>query len=131
MYKKYLGTFELCKYQTSENIRQAFIVVFHESTIIADAIFLKKKIISLKSNILGEFITDRIDFFQKEYGLFSYSLDEKKELNKDLLQAQLEKITKNYDHYVKKEMMAEDSILGEDKIINTVRKEYFENNTYF
>ena len=64
-YKKYLGTFEICKFETSENIRQAFIVVFHQSTIIADAIFLKKKIISLKSNTLGEYNTDRIDFFQK------------------------------------------------------------------
>ena len=98
---------------------------------INDAIFLKKKIISLKSNTLGEYNKDRIDFFQKKYGLFSYSLDEKKELNKNLLQAILEKITKNYDHYIKKEIMADESTLGEDKIINTVRKEYFVNNTYF
>ena len=129
-YKKYLGIFEICKFQTSENIRQAFIVVFHQSTIITDAIFLKKKIISLKSNTLGEYNTDRIDFFQKKYGLFSYSLDEKKELNKDLLEAQLEKITRSYDRYIiKEELITDDSIPGEDKIINTVKKEYFVNNT--
>jgi len=130
-YKKYLGIFEICKFQTSENIRQAFIVVFHQSTIIADAIFLKKKIISLKSNKLGEYNADRIDFFQKKYGLFSYSLDEKKELNKNLLEVQLKKITRSYDRYIKEELMADDPISGEDKIINTVKKEYFENNTYF
>ena len=124
-YKKYLGIFEICKFQTSENIRQAFIVVFHQSTIIGDAIFLKKKIISLKSNTLGEYNADRIDFFQKKYGLFSYSLDEKKELNKDLLEAQLEKITRSYDRYIKEDLMSSDSIPGEDKIINTVKKEYF------
>ena len=127
-YKKYLGIFEICKYQTEENIKQAFIVVFHQSTIIADAIFLKKKIISLKSNTLGEHNADRIDFFQKKYGLFSYSLDEKKELNKDLLEAQLEKITRSYDRYIKEDLMSSDSIPGEDKIINTVKKEYFVNN---
>jgi hypothetical protein len=124
-YKKYLGTFELCQYQTSENIRQAFIVVFHESTIIADAIFLKKKIISLKSNTLGEYMLDRINYYQKLLGFFSYSLDEKKELNNNLLQTTLEKITNNYDGYIKKVIMADGSTLGEDKIINTVRKEYF------
>ena len=128
-YKKYLGIFEICKFQTSENIRQAFIVVFHQSTIITDAIFLKKKIISLKSNTLGEYNADRIDFFQKKYGLFSYSLDEKKELNKDLLEVQLEKITRSYDRYIKEDLMSSDSIPGEDKIINTVKKEYFVNNT--
>ena len=128
-YKKYLGEFELCKFKTTENIKQAFIVVFHTSTVIYEAIFLKKKIISLKSNTLGEFLTNLINYQQKLLGLFSYSLDEKKELNKDLLLAQLEKITRNYDNYIKKEMMADDSIPGEDKIINTVKKEYFVNNT--
>ena len=34
-------------------------------------------------------------------------------------------------YYIKKEMMSDDPTLGEDKIINTVRKEYFVNNTYF
>jgi hypothetical protein len=124
-YKKYLGTFEICKYQSSENIRQAFIVVFHESSIISDAIILKKKIISLKSKMLGKYYMDKIDAYQKRLGLFSYSLDEKKKLNKNLLQVTLEEITKNYDHYIKNELMADDSTLGEDKIINTVRKEYF------
>ena len=128
IYKKYLKKFEICKFQTSENIGQAFIVVFHQSTIISDAIFLKKKIISLKSNMFGEYNADRIDFFQKKYGLFSYSLDEKKELNKELLEAQLEKITRSYDRYIKEELMADDSIPGVDKIINTVKKEYFVNN---
>ena len=126
-YKKYLGIFEICKYQTEENIKQAFIVVFHQSTIIADAIFLKKKIISLKSNTLGEYLTSIINYQQKLLGLFSYSLDEKKKLNKNLLQAELEKTTENYDHYVKGEMMNENSILGEDKVIDTIKKEYFTN----
>ena len=126
-YKKYLGEFELCKFKTTENIRQAFIVVFHSSTAIYEAIFLKKKIISLKSNTLGEYMANITNYQQKLLGLFSYSLEEKKELNKNLLQATLEKITKNYDHYIKGEMMNENSILGEDKVIDTVKKEYFTN----
>ena len=130
-YKKYLGTFELCKFQTTENIGQAFIVVFHASTVIYEAIFLKKKIISLKSNTLGEYLTNTINYQQKLFGLFSYSLDEKKELNKNLLQAELEKITRNYDHHVKEEMMNENFTLGEDKIINTVKQDYFINNARF
>ena len=124
-YKKYLGTFEICKYQSSKNIRQAFIVVFHESSIISDAIILKKKIISLKSKTLGKYYMGKIDAYQKRLGLFSYSLDEKKKLNKNLLQTRLEEIAGNYDHYIKNVLVADDSTLGEDKIINTVRKEYF------
>ena len=69
----------------------------------------------------------KIDAYQKRLGFFSYSLDENNELNKNLLQTTLEKITKNYDHYIKGEMMNENSILGEDKVIDTVKKEYFTN----
>ena len=43
---------------------------------------------------------DKINYYEKRLGLFSYSLEEKKKLNKDLLQDQLEKITKNYDRYI-------------------------------
>ena len=129
-YKKYLGEFELCKFKTTENIKQAFIVVFHTSTVIHEAIFLKKKIISLKSNTLGEHMANMINYHQKLYGLFSYSLDEKKELNKNLLQAELEKITENYNHYIKG-MMNENSTLGEDKVIDTIKKEYIINNVRF
>ena len=68
---------------------------------------------------------DKIDAYQKRLGLFSYSLDEKKKLNKNLLQTRLEEIAGNYDHYIKNVLVADDSTLGEDKIINTVRKEYF------
>ena len=55
----------------------------------------------------------------------------KKKLNKNLLQVTLEEITKNYDHYIKNELMADGSTLGEDMIIDIVRKEYFVNNTIF
>ena len=48
---------------------------------------------------------------------------------KILLQTTLEKITENYDNYIKTELMTDVFTSGEDKIINTVREEYFINNT--
>ena len=87
-----------------------------------------KKIISLKTDAFDICENFRIEQYQRKLGLFSYSLEEKKELNKTLLQTELEKITKNYDGYIKKEIMGDGSTFGEDKIINTVKKKYFENN---
>jgi len=130
-YSKYLGEFEICRYQTNENIIKAFIIIFHESTIINDAIFLKKKIISLKSSTLGEYIMNRISHYQKLLGLYSYTLEDEKELNKDLLLNELIEISNSYEDYIKKEMMTDDSIPGENKIINTVKQEYFVNNKNF
>jgi hypothetical protein len=130
-YKKYLGKFEMIKHQTSKNIMKAFIVVFHESSCIYDALLLKKKIISLKSDVLGPSDKVRIEKYQKRLGLFSCSLDEKKELNKNSLQTTLEKITENYDHYIKTELIADSFTPGEEMLIDTVRKEYFMTNEHF
>ena len=77
--------------------------------------------------MIGEYMMDKINYYEKRLELFSYSLDEKKELNKNLLQDELEKLTENYDHYIKGVMMNENSTLGEDKVIDTVQKEYFTN----
>ena len=74
---------------------------------------------------------DRINFWEKKLGLYCYSLDKKKEIDSNKLLSTLEEITKNYDHYVKNELMADGSTLGEDKIISIIRKEYFENNAIF
>ena len=74
---------------------------------------------------------DKINFWEKRLGVFSYSLDEKKEIDNNLLLATLENKTKNYDNYINTVLKADDSILGEDKIIDIVRKEYFLNNTIF
>jgi hypothetical protein len=131
IYKKYFGKLEIHRNQLSHDISQAFIVIFHLSTSISDAILLKKKIICLKSNILGEYYMDKINFWEKRLGVFSYSLDEKKEIDNNLLLATLENKIKNYDNYINTVLKADDSILGEDMIIDIVRKEYFVNNTIF
>ena len=74
---------------------------------------------------------DKINFWEKRLGVFSYSLDEKKEIDNNLLLATLENKIKNYDNYINTVLKADDSILGEDMIIDIVRKEYFVNNTIF
>jgi hypothetical protein len=74
---------------------------------------------------------NRISYYQKLLGLYSYTLEDEKELSKDLLLDELTKISNNYEDYIKKEMMTDDSIPGEDKIINTVKKEYFISDKIF
>ena len=45
--KKYISDFEVVQYKTRENIFKAFMVLFHGSSAIIDAVLLKKRIIAL------------------------------------------------------------------------------------
>ena len=54
--QNYFKNFKVLKYRTKEFIYKSFLVVFYESTAIADAFLLKKNIISLKPDF--EWITD-------------------------------------------------------------------------
>ena len=49
LYKKYFNDFEIVQFKTTEKIKSAYIVIFHESTAINDALTLKKRIIRLNT----------------------------------------------------------------------------------
>ena len=53
-HKKYLNNFEVLKFVTREYIYKSFIVTCFDSSIITDAILLKKRIIGLESNFVDQ-----------------------------------------------------------------------------
>jgi hypothetical protein len=105
---------------TNENIIKSFIVIFHESSAILDAIMYKKKIISLNTNLFGKYISDRIFYYKKELDLFSIELDNYENFKnyqlKDVLGG-LRYPIKNYDTFINRYMKCDDDELGTDKII--------------
>ena len=71
-YKRVFDEFELSQFETEKNIYKSFIVIFHESSSIDTAIFLKKKIISLETNLFGKYFTNRIRKYQKSLDLMPF-----------------------------------------------------------
>ena len=109
---------------TNENIIKSFIVIFHESSAILDAIMLKKKIICLNTNLFGNYISNRTSYYKKELNLFSIELDNfenfKNYQMKDVLSS-LECSIKNYDTFISSYMKSDDEELGTDKIIRILK----------
>ena len=91
-YKRVFDEFELSQFETEKNIYKSFIVIFHESSSIDTAIFLKKKIISLETSLFGKYFINRIRKYQKSLDLMSLSLNDKIQLEKDEL---IEKLKEN------------------------------------
>ena len=125
LYKKHLNKFELIKFQTSKLIRKAFIVIFHESSSIFDALILKKKIMCLNSKSLGTYMSYRINYYLRTLNLVEFSLDKENEFKDNELLKLLESQKKNYDKYIKDFLICDGEILGEDKVTKIIIEENF------
>ena len=82
IYRNNLKKFKVIKYRTQEYIKNSFIVIFHESSSVANAIFLKKRIICASSKTLGSYNNSRINRFVKNLKFLKYNLDTRIPLNK-------------------------------------------------
>lgn len=112
------------KFETEKYINKAFLVLFHESSSIIQAIMLKKKIISLQGKILGDYISQRCLLYSKPLGLKKITLDNIDDLKyKNISIKKLNKIAKNnYNKYINENLVQDYSKTGIDQVVNYLRK---------
>ena len=67
--KKYLKNILIVKYKTRFFLKRSKTVLFHESSSVLDAIYLKKNIISLDSDYLGRYFKYRNKLYSKSFNL--------------------------------------------------------------
>jgi len=120
----YFKQFIIKKYQTSKIITKSSIVLFHDSSSITDAILQKKKIISLNSELLGNYLNNSTKLYSKILGLHSIELDKNYELNKIELIKKLNVTKKKINFYAKNNLKSDGNRLGKDKILDIIKKEF-------
>ncbi len=124
LYKKYLKDFTLEKHNTNENIKKSLIVVFHDSTAISDAVILKKKIICLKSNALGEYTNIRIDRYLQEFNFLKISLEEISEIKLNTLIQNLDAKIITYDDYINRNLVCDKFEKSDDKVFRILKENF-------
>ena len=110
------------KYQTQKYIFKAFIVVFYDSTAITDAIFLKKKIISLENHYMGQIRVKDVQQYPKKVGIRKFVLDKDKISNKKEFLEDLNNRVRFYDKYIRDNLSTRDNTTGMDKVISIIKK---------
>ena len=105
--------------KTYESIIKASVVIFHESSIILDAIFYNKKIISLHTDLFGKYMSSRIDYYKNKFNLVSINLDKFEEYNMKNIIKDLEKRIKSRKDITLK---LEDEERGSDKVTQVLTK---------
>jgi hypothetical protein len=109
------------KFQTEKYMSQAFIIFFHEGSSIIQGIVQKKKIINLHGKILGNYANKRCDIYPNLLKLYRIDLNNivfKKRAN--LLKI-LEMAKKNYNSYIKKNIVKEPNKSSIIQIINYLK----------
>ncbi len=121
--KNYLKNFQIIKFKTQELITQSDLILFFDTSAIVDAIFLKKKIICLRSKIFyGKRYNS--DLYKDILKLKSINIDDN--LEKNIIQIKKNKLKKvNYNKYLKTYGGSHLIRSGEKEIIKYIKKNYF------
>ena len=117
--------FKILKYRTSEIIKDSYIILFHDSSAVLDAILMKKKIICIKSNILGNFWGQRIDWYTDILSLPSIELNKRYSINKSKLLKKFTLSRIKQKKYILKNLQIDKNKTGSRKIIDVINKIYF------
>ena len=95
--KKMFKNFRCEVYNTKDLIKNADILLFHESSSIIDGIIMNKKIISIKIKCMGKYYSFRNSLYDQELKCKNVNLDRKININK-LFNS---KIKKNFNNFKK------------------------------
>ena len=121
LFLTYLKDFSIKKYKTQEMVKKSFIALFHESSSILDAVILKKKIIILKSNLLGDYFSNRIKQYERLLNLQPVDIGDYHSLKKNKLNLILNS-SKQSNYYIKNHLNADGLIPGYKKVIKLLKK---------
>ena len=118
-------SFKISKIPTNETIFKSEIVIFSVSSAILYGVILKKKIININSEYLGEYLQNMGKQYVRSLGLISFNIDREIVLNKEILEMNLCKSIKNYSEYINKKLMLDGDIEPVKKITETIYKKFF------
>tara|TARA_Y100000590_G_C15740575_1_gene1020135 strand:- start:965 stop:2173 length:1209 start_codon:yes stop_codon:yes gene_type:complete len=122
---KYLSNFVISKKRTIDLIPNCEIAVFTHSSLISNAAMFKKKILSIKSKYLGNYLSNLTSKYQKSLGLYCLDVDKELILNKNNCLKKMNRSIKNYNKYIKTKLKVDGDNLPYKKITNTIKKEFF------
>jgi len=124
----FYNSFEISNKSTDEEIIDSDIIVYTLSSAILNAVILKKKIINIQSKLLGDYLENISRQYVESLGLVSFNIDEKYDLNKSELDAQLNKSITNYNNYINFKLMADGNKLSCEKISEVILAKFFQEN---
>jgi len=101
IYKKNLQKFKISRGKTKEKVFDSYMVIFHESSAVMDALIAQKKILILETNILGNYLLNKMLMYKSLIKLPSIDIHSTKILSKKDILNEYSKTKKYRDQYIK------------------------------
>ena len=83
IYKKYLKNFKISRGKTTEKVLGSYMVTIHESSVIIDALMANKMILIFETNILGNYLLNKMFMYKYLLKIPSINIHSKKTLSKN------------------------------------------------
>jgi hypothetical protein len=122
IYKKYFGNFKIVQFNSHKIMDKAFLVIAHETSLIINAMFLKKKILLLKTKDLGKYNSDRIYTYIKNANLRFIDLDKKNFYKLKNIKTYINGINDNYKNFYKKNYNFKSERKNDEVILSEINK---------
>ena len=124
-FQQYYKNFKILKYHTRHYICKAEVVTFWDSSSIVDAIFLKKRIISLHDQELSKNEITHSEIYKKKIDLIKLNINHPESFSDKMILNKLDLKIPNYKNYIDKYHCLEEGVNGTDKIIKIIKKKFF------
>ena len=125
--KKNLPGYKIIKHQTIKLISKASLIIFFNSTVLTYAFLMRKKMINLKSYILGMNCVLETGLYSHYSGVPIFDINNEFKLTKPKLNKLLNSSKNKNELFVKKHLQPDNNNNGVDKIIRYLRKYNFSN----
>ena len=120
VYKKNLQKFRISKGKTIEKVYDSYMIIFHESSAVMDALIAKKKILILETNILGNYLLNKMLMYKNLIKLPSIDMHSTKILSKKDFLNEYSKTKKHRDQYIKDNLIYHNNELPSITFMNVI-----------
>ena len=122
--QRFRGRYPVIKFKTKKLMQNSFLILDFGSSAIIDALVLKKRILSLRSELLKE-KKYHSDANSKVLNLKILNIYKKIDLNGKILIKDLNSRLKYYDKYLKKFASSNLKVSGNKEIVRMIKSKYF------
>jgi len=123
----FFSEFEITSKRSMDLVPNAEIIIVTHSSLISNAVMFKKKLISINSKTMGDYLNDLTQRYQKSLNLFSVNIDN--DINVDLTEANKImniSISNYYEKYINQKLKSSGNQLSRKQIVDIIKKRYFE-----
>ena len=125
LYKRKFPSFKITQGRTSEKIYSSSVVFFHESSSIKDAIILSKRIVCFNTNLLGNYVSNRINTYIKNLKVQYINIDKIENIKniKKIISKRNSNINKNnLKKYSYENLIPDGNNIPSDKVLKKIKE---------